>query len=75
MHSGDFVRSCSMVISELLPKPALWAIGAEREGCLCHAHRDSAGGGLLGEGVDTGKSHVWSVFSFFPLCPVVWFGI
>ena len=57
-----------MVISEMLPKPALLAMGTEREGCLCHAQGDLAGGGLL-EGVETGKSHIHTVFTPSPLCP------
>lgn len=28
-----------------------------------------------GEGVDTGKSYTWSVFTFSPPCPIVQFGI
>ena len=61
-----------MGISEMLPKPALLALGTEREGCLCHAQGDLAGGGLL-EGVDTGKSHIHTVFTPSPLCPRVLF--
>lgn len=54
-----------MVISEMLPKLTLWAIGTERESCLHRAHRDLA----LGEGELILENHLSLLL--LPLCPIV----
>lgn len=64
------VETLFILVSEMLPKLTLWAVGTERECCLYHAHRDLAGGRLLGG--DTGKSPPGLCLLF--LLFALWFG-
>lgn len=73
VHSGDFVHSCSMVISETLPKLTLWVAGTERESvCIMHIG-DWQVGGPGGKGVIL-ANHTYGLCLLFFLF-VLWFRI
>lgn len=61
------VETLFILVSEVLPKLTLWAVGTERECCLYHAHRDLAGGRLIPANHPAGLCLLFLLFA-------LWFG-